>query len=41
MSDLQVGVEDTKYLGWYGRYAPSVNTRRLLVEQGFQYDSDA
>lgn len=28
--------------GWYCRYAPSVNTRRLLVEHGgFGYDSDA
>jgi len=29
-------------LGWYCRYAPSVNTRRLLVEEGgFLYDSDS
>jgi putative urate catabolism protein len=28
--------------GWYCRYAPSLNTRRLLVEEGgFLYDSDA
>lgn len=28
-------------LGWYCRYGPSVNTRRLLVEEGgFTYDSD-
>jgi peptidoglycan/xylan/chitin deacetylase (PgdA/CDA1 family) len=28
--------------GWYCRYAPSSNTRRLLVEHGgFKYDSDA
>ncbi len=28
-------------LGWYCRYAPSVNTRRLVVEEGgFLYDSD-
>jgi len=28
--------------GWYCRYAPSTNTRRLLVEHGgFGYDSDA
>lgn len=28
--------------GWYCRYGPSVNTRRLVVEQGgFLYDSDA
>jgi allantoinase len=28
--------------GWYSRYGPSVNTRRLLVEHGgFLYDSDA
>ena len=25
-----VGVSDTTHLGWYGRYAPSVNSRRLL-----------
>ena len=29
-------------LGWYCRHGPSVNTRRLLVEDGgFLYDSDA
>ncbi len=29
-------------LGWYCRYGPSVNTRRLLVEEGgFLYDADA
>ena len=29
-------------LGWYCRYGPSVNTRRLLIEEGgFLYDSDA
>jgi allantoinase len=29
-------------LGWYCRYAPSENTRRLVVEDGgFLYDSDA
>ena len=29
-------------LGWYCRYAPSANTRELLVEEGgFVYDSDA
>jgi allantoinase len=28
--------------GWYCRYAPSPNTRRLLIEDGrFDYDSDA
>ena len=28
--------------GWYCRYAPSVNTRRLVVEHGgFTYDSDS
>ena len=28
--------------GWYCRYGPSTNTRRLLVEHGgFRYDSDA
>jgi allantoinase len=31
----------TRPLGWYCRYSPSVNTRRLLVEEGgFLYDSD-
>jgi peptidoglycan/xylan/chitin deacetylase (PgdA/CDA1 family) len=29
-------------LGWYCRYAPSVNTRRLLIEEGgFEYDCDS
>lgn len=29
-------------LGWYCRYGPGVNTRRLLVEEGgFLYDSDS
>ena len=29
-------------LGWYCRYGPSINTRRLLMEEGgFLYDSDA
>jgi allantoinase len=29
-------------VGWYSRYAPSVNTRSLIVEHGgFTYDSDA
>ncbi|TCI00849.1 chitin deacetylase [Roseococcus sp. SYP-B2431] len=28
-------------LGWYTRYAPSENTRRLLAEAGYLYDSDA
>lgn len=29
-------------LGWYCRYGPSINTRKLLVEEGgFLYDSDA
>ena len=29
-------------MGWYCRYGPSVNTRRLVVEEGgFLYDSDA
>ncbi len=29
-------------IGWYCRYGPSVNTRRLLMEEGgFLYDSDA
>lgn len=28
-------------LGWNSRYGPSENTRELLVEEGFLYDSDA
>jgi peptidoglycan/xylan/chitin deacetylase (PgdA/CDA1 family) len=28
-------------LGWYTRYAASENTRRLLAEAGYLYDSDA
>ena len=41
IASLQQSVE-TRPLGWYCRYGPSVNTRRLLVEEGgFLYDSDA
>lgn len=28
-------------VGWHTRSSPSVNTRRLLIEEGFLYDSDA
>lgn len=36
------GTLGARPLGWYCRYGPSVNTRRLLVEEGgFLYDSDA
>ncbi len=29
-------------VGWYSRYAPSINTRELLVQEGgFTYDSDS
>jgi peptidoglycan/xylan/chitin deacetylase (PgdA/CDA1 family) len=31
----------TRPLGWHTRSSPSVNTRRLLIEEGFLYDSDA
>lgn len=32
----------TRPYGWYCRYAPSVNTRHLLIEEGgFLYDSDS
>ena len=32
----------TRPSGWYCRYAPSINTRKLVVEEGgFLYDSDA
>lgn len=27
--------------GWYCRYGPSINTRELVVEEGFDYDCDA
>jgi allantoinase len=36
------GTTGERPLGWYCRYGPSMNTRRLLVEHGgFLYDSDA
>ena len=36
------GTVGARPLGWYCRYGPSVNTRRLLMEEGgFLYDSDA
>jgi allantoinase len=28
-------------LGWYSRYAPSLCTRALLLDAGYEYDSDA
>ncbi len=31
----------TRPAGWYSRWGPSIHTRELLVEAGFQYDSDA
>src|SRR5215469_14439829 len=31
----------TRPLGWYTRYAPSMQTRKLLLEAGYEYDSDA
>ncbi len=41
VSSLQASVGE-RPLGWYCRYGPSVNTRRILVEEGgFLYDSDA
>lgn len=44
IADAIVSLEKTtgqRPLGWYCRYGPSVNTRRLLVEHGgFTYDSD-
>jgi allantoinase len=40
IASLQKSVGE-RPLGWYCRYGPSVNTRRLLVEDGgFLYDSD-
>ncbi len=36
------GTVGERPLGWYCRYGPSLNTRRLVVEEGgFLYDSDA
>jgi putative urate catabolism protein len=41
VASLRRTVGDRPY-GWYCRYGPGVNTRRLLVEEGgFLYDSDA
>jgi allantoinase len=41
VASLQSSV-GSRPLGWYCRYGPSVNTRRLVVEEGgFLYDSDA
>ncbi|HEY6979573.1 polysaccharide deacetylase family protein [Reyranella sp.] len=28
-------------LGWYSRYAPSLHTRGMLLDAGYEYDSDA
>jgi len=36
------GATGQRPVGWYSRYAPSVHTRELLVEEGgFEYDSDS
>jgi len=41
VASLERSIGERPY-GWYCRYAPSVNTRRLVVEEGgFLYDSDA
>ena len=41
IASLERTVGERPY-GWYCRYAPSLNTRRLVVEEGgFLYDSDA
>lgn len=41
VESLQRTIGERPY-GWYCRYAPSENTRRLVVEEGgFLYDSDA
>lgn len=41
VSSLEKTLGERPY-GWYCRYGPSVNTRRLIVEEGgFLYDSDA
>ncbi len=41
VASLERTVGERPY-GWYCRYAPSLNTRRLVVEEGgFLYDSDA
>jgi allantoinase len=31
----------TRPLGWYSRYAPSLHTRTLLLEAGYEYDSES
>jgi peptidoglycan/xylan/chitin deacetylase (PgdA/CDA1 family) len=31
----------TRPLGWYSRYAPSLRTRVMLLDAGYEYDSDA
>jgi hypothetical protein len=30
----------TRPLGWYSRYAPSLHTRKILLEAGYEYDSE-
>ncbi len=45
IADTVASIEKTigsRPLGWYCRYGPGLNTRRLIVEEGgFLYDSDA
>jgi peptidoglycan/xylan/chitin deacetylase (PgdA/CDA1 family) len=41
VASIRNTIGDRPY-GWYCRYGPSLNTRRLLIEEGgFLYDSDA
>jgi putative urate catabolism protein len=41
VASLERSIGERPY-GWYCRYAPSINTRRLVVQEGgFLYDSDA
>lgn len=40
-TDLITRCIGTRPLGWYTRYAPTLATRRLLLEAGYTYDSEA
>ena len=42
IESLEAKTVGQRPLGWYCRYGPSVNTRRLVMEEGgFLYDSDS
>jgi allantoinase len=40
-TDIITATIGTRPAGWYTRYAPSIHTRSMLLDAGYEYDSDA